>query len=75
MTELILKLLGTGLSLWESKEKRKYLDKYIRLKREYYEEVNSERPNMANLDFLTHELSLLATAFSSQAFKSDTVSE
>ncbi len=63
----LFKVLGAGLELWESKEKRKYVDKLIKLKREYYEESNKERPDSAILDNLEFELELLCNAFSSKA--------
>lgn len=40
MAESLIKLLGSALSIWESKEKTKYLDQLIALKREYYAEYN-----------------------------------
>jgi len=66
MVESLFKVLGSGLSLWESKESRKYVDKLMKLKKEWYEEYNLERPDMANLDNIEFELRVLSDAFSSQ---------
>jgi hypothetical protein len=58
MIEVLLKVLGAGLSIWESKEKRKYVDAIIRLKGEWYEEFNkpeSDRSD-ATLDRIEREL-------------------
>lgn len=74
MIESLIAVLGTGLKLWESKESRKYIDKLIKLKREYYEESNLERPDMAKLDNLKFELRLLSQAFAAEAGKPNPVS-
>lgn len=68
MIELVLKLLGTGLSLWESKEKTKYLDKLVSLKKDYYEEINKpyEERDDAKLSNIDFELKLMAEAFAAQ---------
>lgn len=69
MFELILSLLETGLALWLSKEKTKYIDKKMELQRAYYAEYNkplSERSDAA-LDNLYFELRVLAIAFMSDA--------
>ena len=65
----IFTALAAGLLIWKSKESRRYLDKLMKLKREYYAEKNKERPNMAVLDNLEFELGLLVTAFSAEAAK------
>lgn len=66
MTEALFQALASGLSLWQSKEARKYVDKLIRLKRDYYEEYNQEISDDAVLDNLRFELRLLSEAFSSK---------
>lgn len=65
MVESLLKVLEVGLSLWEHKEKHKYQDKYLKLKREYYEESNKPRGDRdgAILDNIEFELRLLADSF------------
>ena len=68
MTEALIKSLSAGLSLWKSKEARKYVNKLMGLKRDYYEEYNkslSDRDD-AVLDNIEFELRLLSEAFSSQ---------
>lgn len=59
--------LATGLSLWQSLEKRKYLDKLMKLQREYREEFNKDPSVRSNavLDNLEFELRQLGIAFSS----------
>ena len=68
----LFKVLGAGLSLWESKEKRKYLDRFMKLEREYYEEYNKDIADDAVLDNLRFELELLSTAFSAEVGKANT---
>jgi hypothetical protein len=65
MTESIIKLLEVGLSLWLSKEKTKYQDKFLKLKREYYEEFNKDPAvrSDAVLDNVRFELRILADSF------------
>jgi len=69
MLESLIGALKSGLSLWESTESRKYIDKVIRLEREYYEEDNKQRPDMAVLDNIEFELRLVCESFSSKVGK------
>lgn len=65
MVELILGVLEQGLKLWNSHESTKYLDKLIKLKKEWHVEYNkplSERSDV-RLDDIDTELRLLATSF------------
>lgn len=59
MGELVLQILGAGISLLNEKEKHKYVDKYLDLKKRYNEEIN--RPeNEYSDDFVARvELELL----------------
>lgn len=66
MIETIFKLLTAGLNLWSDKEKNKYLDQMINLKRAFYEEYNKPEPDSAVLDNIRLELRLLCDSFSSQ---------
>ena len=66
MIDSVLKLLVTGLSLWEHKDARKYLDKTIKLRKQWYEEYNKDTPDNATLDNIELELRLISEAFSSQ---------
>lgn len=68
MIDSIFKLLGAGLSLWDTKEKTKYQDKFIKLKKDWYEEYNkadNERSD-AVLDNILFELNLLCNSFAAQ---------
>ena len=68
MIGAVFTLLGSALSIWQSKEKRKYLDRYLSLKRDYYEAINRppEEWNDARIDGLKFELQLLVDSLSSQ---------
>jgi len=73
MVELIFKILGTGLSIWETKEKRKYIDELLELKKAWYYEDNkpfNQRDNSA-LDNIERRLFELGDIFASGAAKSD----
>lgn len=69
MFTLILSLLDTGLKLWLSKEKTKYIDKKMQLERDYYAEINKPEDvrSDAVLDHLEYELRVLARAFATAA--------
>ena len=58
-----LGLLEAGLKLWQHKDKNKYLDKTIKLKRKFYEEYNKETPDMAILDNIEFELWIISQGF------------
>lgn len=66
MTEALFLALQSGLSIWQSKEARKYLDKLLKLEKEYYEEYNQEISDDAVLDNIRFELRLISKAFNSQ---------
>jgi hypothetical protein len=72
--EALFKALGAGLGLWQSKEKRKYLDKLLKLEKDYYEAINQPEDQWddAVIDNITFELQLLGKAFHSSVGKSDT---
>ena len=63
MIELVFKLLSSGLSLWETKEKTKYVDRLIRLRMEYYAEINKPIHDNARIDNIEHELIVLCDSF------------
>lgn len=65
--------LAAGLSIWNNKEARKYQDKLIALKKDYYEEYNKDISNRndAILDNLQFELRLIAIAFATDVGKQD----
>ena len=64
--KLLFGIVGSALSLWESKERRKYLDRWLKLKRSYYEEQNKTISDDAVLDDIRFDLELLAVAISTQ---------
>ncbi len=68
MIKVLLDVLGSALSIWETKEKTKYLDKYTALKQAYYVEYNKpdEIRSDAVLDNLEHELCIFASGVSAE---------
>jgi hypothetical protein len=63
--KLILGILEQGLKLWNSKEATKYIDKMVKLKKEWYEEYNkplNERSDV-KLDFIELQLRILCQSF------------
>lgn len=66
MIDSIFQVLGSGLKLWSSLESRKYLDKYISLRKDYYAEKSKpeNEQDHAVLDNIKFELSLLCAGFS-----------
>ena len=73
MIDSLFKVLGSALSIWESKESRKYIDKLVALEKEYYAEINKDRPDMARLDIINSELRFLGEAFNSKVKASNSV--
>lgn len=73
MIDSIFKILGAALSIWESKEKTKYLDRYMELKKDWYEEYNKPEKirSDARLDFLESELRILGDSFAASVGKPD----
>jgi len=69
MVQALILALKSGLSLWESKESRKYLDQVLKLERKIYEENSEERPDMARLDNLNFQLCIISEAISSDLVK------
>lgn len=62
---LVLGILEQGLKLWNTVEGRKYLDRVIRLKKEYYEEFNRPDRSDLALDRILDELRIIAGTFAS----------
>lgn len=65
MVEALFKALSAGLSLWQHKDARQYLDRVIELKKEWYEEYNKSRPDDAVLDNIELELHHITSSFNS----------
>jgi hypothetical protein len=63
--ELILGVLKEGLKLWNAKEGSKYLDRVIKLEKEYYEELSQPEPKRSQfyLDKRMRELNSIAENF------------
>lgn len=73
MIATIMGVLEQALKLWNSHESTKYLDRLIKLKKEWYEEYNKPldaRSDVA-LDTIADELRILAESFISSAGSSD----
>lgn len=62
---LAFRILEKGLSLWQSKEKRKYLDRVLELKKDWYEEFDRPDRSQLALDKIERELRLIAETFAS----------
>lgn len=62
---VILEILKSGLSLWDSKEKTKYIDKLMKIEKEIYEEESKplEERDQAVIDNLNFDLLLVSRAF------------
>ena len=67
MIESLIEALSAGLGLWKSKESRKYLDKLMKLQKEYYEAINKSENEWddAVIDNIAFELCILSKAFNS----------
>lgn len=74
MVTALFQALATGLSIWESTEKRKYLDRLMGLERDYYAEFNKDPSQRSDavLDNIERELLILNNAFSSSVRAKDT---
>lgn len=73
MFETLAETLSAGLQLWLHKEKTKYIDKLIDLRRKYREEFNKSDAHRSDavLDNLEFELRILAVTFTSAVGKPD----
>lgn len=70
--DLVLKLLETGLSIWDQKLATKYMDKVVKLRKQHYEE-NKKPPGARNdavIDNIRFELFNLADAFAAEVARS-----
>lgn len=69
--KLILGVLEQALKLWNTKESTKYLDRVLKLKEEYYEELDKDEDSRSQLylDERLRELRTIAEAFISYAPK------
>lgn len=62
---LALGVLKEGLTLWNNKESTKYLDKVLKLEKEYNEELNKpiDARSDYKLDSIMLELTVIARSF------------
>ncbi len=72
MTEALFNALAAGFSLWKDKESDKYNAKLLKLRKDWYEEYNSDDMDDARLDVIEHRLCLLAKAFSAKTSAKNT---
>lgn len=72
MIEAVLKALEAGLTLWNTKEGTKYLDRILNLKKDYHNEMSKplNKRSDADLDNIIIELRFIADTFSSSVGKS-----
>lgn len=63
--ELALGILKEGLKLWASKESTKYLDRVIKLEKDYHDEMSkpSDERSDLKLDRIMLELRILSQSF------------
>jgi hypothetical protein len=73
MWTALAQTLASALSIWDHKEKNKYIDKLISLKKDYNAEFNKSPANRSDavLDNLEFELRLLCSGFVASAGKPD----
>ena len=73
MIDSLFKALAAGLSIWESKEKTKYVDQLMSLKKDYYAEWNKDPAirSDAVLDDIKLKLRILCDAFSTGVIGKD----
>lgn len=73
MIPLLFKTLFAGLTLWNTKEARKYRDEIIKLKRDWYEEFNKPDNEIDHsvLDNVEFELRIIGEAFATEVGKQD----
>ena len=64
---LALSVLEQGLKLWNHREASRYLNEVIKLKQEYYNELNRKDRSDLALDRITERLRLIAETFAASA--------
>jgi hypothetical protein len=68
---LAFRIVEKGLSLWNTKEGRKYLDEVIKLKQEYANEFNRKDRSDLALDRIIERLRIIGEAFAESAVGND----
>ncbi len=66
MIESLLKAFEAGLSLWNTKESRKYLDELIELKQEWHDVYNTDPIDDDTLTRIELRMRILADSFASE---------
>ena len=66
MTTAILQLLGSALSIWDSKEKTKYIDRLMILKSEYREALSQTPIDHNRIDNVKDDIRELSVYVSQQ---------
>lgn len=66
---LALRVMEQGLKLWNTKEGREYLEKFIKLKKDYNAEIdkrsNGRRYSQLKLDRVMRDIETIGEAFTS----------
>lgn len=73
MVESIFAILGAALSIWDSKEKTKYIDRLIYLKKKYRDEFNKPENIRDNavIDNVRFEIKLLCDSAAARLDKAN----
>jgi hypothetical protein len=68
---LAFRIVERGLSLWNTKEGRKYLNEVIKLKQEYYNEFSRKDRSDLALDRILERLRIIGETFAETAIGND----
>lgn len=63
-TQALIESLKFGLSIWNSKEKTKYVDKVVKLEGRLNEELNKDKPYNNVIDNINDELCAITKSVS-----------
>jgi len=74
---IILEITRSTLSIWDSKQKRKYIDRFVKYQKELYEEESRsfDKRDQAVIDNLHFDIMLLSRAISSEINGQNSISE
>ena len=67
----VVTLFNTALTLWKNKDATKYIDREIKLQKEWYDEFSKTPHSRLALDGISRELRILRAAFIRQANSPD----
>jgi len=68
---LAFRIVERGLSLWNTKEGRKYLNEVIKLKQEWHNEFNRKDRSDLALDRILERLRIIGETFAESAIGND----